>query len=243
MEKIFWGLTEALCLAYEMEVLSNFPVPHCLFAVVALGASVALFPGCSRKSSRRTPPTHSRGVAAATSPSAQETAPTSTPPPSTKSGPIHSIGGLELRKEIAQSTARATIVNAWASWCGPCRREFPMLVALKDSLGHQGVDVIFVSVDDTETEHAALEFAEQHGVPSPIYVAQRPLGPFKDAMTPKWPGMLPATFLFDARGELRYFWPGPVYENELLPIIEGFLAGKNIDGVARVGLTHGKDYR
>jgi hypothetical protein len=51
--------------------------------------------------------------------------------------------------------------------------------------------------------------------------------------------MLPATFLYDAAGKLRYFWGGPAYEHEILPVIEGFLAGKTIDGEATFGLAPG----
>jgi peroxiredoxin len=105
------------------------------------------------------------------------------------------------------------------------------------------MDVVFVSVDDEESEQAAVDFAAQHGVPAPILIAERPLGPFKQALNPKWPGMLPATFLFDEDGKLRYFWGGPVYEQELLPIVEQFLAGELADGEAQFGLKHGKDFR
>ncbi len=118
-----------------------------------------------------------------------------------------------------------------------------MLVSLRESLSAQKVDLLFVSVDDEESHQAAVDFGTSHGLKPPFMVAARPLGEFKAAMSPQWPGMLPATFLFDANGELRYFWPGEVFENELTPIIEGFLAGKDIDGFARVGLQRGTDSR
>lgn len=118
-----------------------------------------------------------------------------------------------------------------------------MLVALQDNLSSKGIDIVFVSVDEADGEPIALEFAKEHGVSPPIFVAERPLGPFKLALNPQWPGMLPATFLFDGDGKLRYFWGGPVYEKELLPIVEGFLAGEPIDGEANFGLSPGKDFR
>lgn len=156
---------------------------------------------------------------------------------------VEEVSGQEVLDRIRRSPAKGTLVNAWASWCGPCQREFPMLMALRDSLSSQKVDVLFVSVDEPESHGAAVDFATTRGLSAPLLVAQRPLGPFKQAMSPKWPGMLPATFLFDEAGKLRYFWPGPVYEEEILPIIEGFLAGAEIDGVAKVPLQRGKDFR
>lgn len=118
-----------------------------------------------------------------------------------------------------------------------------MFVSLEDNLSSKGIEILFVSVDEADGEPVALEFAKERGVSPPILVAERPLGPFKQALHPKWPGMLPATFLFDSAGKLRYFWGGPVYENELLPIVEGFLAGEAIDGEANFGLSPGKDFR
>lgn len=158
-------------------------------------------------------------------------------------GDIELLTGAQLKQRIANSKARATLVNAWASWCGPCRREFPMLVALREKLAKQKVDLLFISMDDADGHQAALDFGRERGEISPLLVARRPLGEFKAAMSPKWPGMLPATFLFDESGKLRYFWPGEVFEREIPPIVDGLLAGEDIDGFARVGLQKGSDTR
>jgi thiol-disulfide isomerase/thioredoxin len=150
---------------------------------------------------------------------------------------------MELLTHMRTTGNRATLINAWASWCGPCRREMPMLIGLTTNLAAQGVQVLFVSVDEQDSEQAALAFLRDQGGEPPVYVAERPLSGFKQALNPRWKGMLPATFLFDAEGNLRYFWGGPVYENELLPIVDGFLAGKKIDGEATFGLAPGQDSR
>lgn len=177
---------------------------------------------------------------------------TATPPGPEPSAAAESAGatrdarfveGPSLIREIVQSGAQATIVNVWASWCGPCRDEVPMLIGLRQNLRQKGVAVRLVSVDDAEAAPIAAEFARLHGEPLPIALAAPPLGAFKQALSPRWPGMVPATFLFDASGRLRYFWGGPVYENEILPIVEGLLAGHAIDGEARYDLLPGKDER
>jgi hypothetical protein len=51
--------------------------------------------------------------------------------------------------------------------------------------------------------------------------------------------MLPASFLFDAAGKVRYFWGGEAYDAELVPIVEGLLEGKPIDGETRFDLAPG----
>jgi thiol-disulfide isomerase/thioredoxin len=150
------------------------------------------------------------------------------------------VSGAELIAEVRRRGGRGTLVNAWASWCGPCRREMPMLLGLAQNLAPQGLHLLLVSVDEPEGRPQAVEFLNAHGVQEPSYVARRPLGSFKQDLNPRWPGMLPASFLFDAEGKLRYFWGGPVYENELLPVIDAFLAGTLSDGEARFGLAPGK---
>jgi len=118
-----------------------------------------------------------------------------------------------------------------------------MLIGMKAKLAELGIDVVFVSVDEPETHEAAERFAREHGLTGELLVAQRPLGPFKRALNPDWPGMLPATFLFDAAGSLRHFWGGPAFEDEILPVVEGFLAGKPVDGKSLPGLSPGLDFR
>jgi hypothetical protein len=115
-----------------------------------------------------------------------------------------------------------------------------MLLALESNLAPRGIGVMLVSVDEPESRGAALAFLQQHGAPLPSYIAERPLGPFKVSLNPNWPGMLPASFLFDASGKLRYFWGGEAFEQEILKVVDDFLAGTLVDGQARFGLAPGK---
>jgi len=228
-------------------------------STAACAAAFLVLVGCVRpekdKSERAVPkpvesvpvvadPPASPDSAAAVPPSGDEPAPSA--PAHVEPGKIDAVvevNGAELLARVRASGARGTLVNAWASWCGPCKEEFPMLVALQAKLKKRGVEVLFVSVDEPETHAAARAFAEQNGLSGELLVATRPLGPFKKALNPEWPGMLPATFLFDAGARLRHFWGGPVYEDELMPVVEGFLAGKAIDGSSMPGLSPGLDLR
>jgi thiol-disulfide isomerase/thioredoxin len=132
--------------------------------------------------------------------------------------------------EVRRLGGKGTLVNAWASWCGPCKHEIPMLARLANDLGPKGVQILLVSLDEPTDHEKAVTFLQERGITLPLYFAARPLGPFKQGMNPRWPGMLPASFLFDASGKLRYYWGGEAFEEELTPVLAALVAGAPIEG-------------
>ena len=149
------------------------------------------------------------------------------------------IDGATLLQKIRESGHKGVVVNVWASFCDPCREELPMLSRVAPKLAAKGVPIWLVSVDDPDDFAAAKGVLESLHIELPSFAAAPPLSAFKIALNPKWPGMIPVSFLFDATGKLRYFWAGEVYEKELVPVVEGFVAGKHIDGVSDFGLAPG----
>lgn len=115
-----------------------------------------------------------------------------------------------------------------------------MLQALSVNLKPQGVDVVLVSVDDPKDEPKAVSFLKDNGVTLRSYLVDGSIADFKQGMAPSWPGMLPASFLFDRGARLVHFWGGEAFENEITPVVEGFLAGKPIAAETRFGLAPGK---
>jgi len=153
--------------------------------------------------------------------------------------PLPVVDGAKLLEKIRESGQKGVVINAWASWCDPCREELPMLARVSPRLAALGVPIWLVSVDDPDGFGAAKAVLESLGIGLPSFAAAPPLQDFKIALNPKWPGMIPVSFLFDATGKLRYFWAGEVYEKELVPVVEGFAAGKHIDGVSDFGIAPG----
>lgn len=136
---------------------------------------------------------------------------------------------------MRSSGKRGTVVNVWASWCGSCRTEVPLLLQLRAAFAE--LDFVFVSADEPPDFAKAVEQMRGWSGPLPVFVIPGSMTPFKRAMHPEWKGAIPATFLFDAEQKRRYFWEGPVLEHELSPILQGFLAGDAIDGETRPPLT------
>ena len=147
--------------------------------------------------------------------------------------------GEALIERIKQSGNKAVVVTAFASWCDPCREELPLMEAANAKIKPRGVPIWIVAMDEPDAVPAARALLDQLHVTLPAYAAGPTLQAFKLALNPRWPGMIPASFLIDASGKLRYFWAGEVYEKELLPIVDGFLAGKHIDGTADFGNAPG----
>lgn len=115
-----------------------------------------------------------------------------------------SVAGVLARAKAPGATA--TVVNVWASWCGPCREEFPALLATVKR--HPGVRLVLVSADfDTELAPARA-FLRENGVTDTTFVKQDLDQAFIDGLEPKWTGALPATLVFDAEGRQVAFWEG-----------------------------------
>ena len=141
------------------------------------------------------------------------------------------VTGMQLRGEIARSGRKATLVNLWASWCGSCKREIPMLLEVARGMESEGVGLVLVSADDEKTQPLAVALLREHGVPLPSRALGGRVNAFARAIDPRWKGALPATFLLDAEATVRYFWNGPVLAHEVAPIVQGLLAGAAIDGM------------
>lgn len=88
------------------------------------------------------------------------------------------------------------VVNVWATWCEPCRREMPSLQRLHHRLAASGARVVGVSVD--ADRHLAVEFARGLSFENGLAGAQE-LGSGPLAVT-----RFPTTFVIDARGVVRW---------------------------------------
>lgn len=77
-------------------------------------------------------------------------------------------GGLDAyRARLATLRGRAIVVNAWASWCGPCKYEMPYFSRAAVRFGRR---VAFVGVNAGDTDDDARAFLHDHYVPYPSYV-------------------------------------------------------------------------
>ena len=128
----------------------------------------------------------------------------------------------EILADVRQREAPVKVVNFWATWCVPCRQEFPEFVQLGKDLAEE-VDVIFVSADFEDALPEAQAFLAEQGV-AVSYLKQGKDNDFIPAFHEKWTGALPATILYDAEGEVRDFWEGKTTYDELRSRVEAVLS-------------------
>jgi thiol-disulfide isomerase/thioredoxin len=134
------------------------------------------------------------------------------------------VTSADVQKVIHDPGAKAVLVNVWATWCGPCREEFPGLVRVAEKYNGQGLKTILVSADDTDQVAAVKKFLADEGVDFPAYIKAEKDQAFIDGLYKQWSGALPATFIFDGTGKLHDFWEGNatfnVFEQKVVEVLE-----------------------
>ncbi len=128
---------------------------------------------------------------------------------------IEPVTADDLIKEVRAVGSDVVVVNFWASWCLPCRDEFPDFVRFHEESDPDEVQVRFVSVDFEEDLPAAASFLREHGVTGTTFVKDGRDGPFITALEPRWSGAVPATFVFAGDGSQLDFWEGKVSYDQL----------------------------
>ena len=114
----------------------------------------------------------------------------------------------ELKQAVTNARAKVVLVNLWATWCGPCREEFPDLVRLERAWRGRGLKVLLVSADNSTDLPKVRRFLAERGVKFPTYLKMQKDMEFINGLDSRWTGALPATFLYDGTGQLRDFWEG-----------------------------------
>jgi thiol-disulfide isomerase/thioredoxin len=161
--------------------------------------------------------------AAADNPAPRAEAPAS---PGTRAPAPSPVDVDELLAAVKGSASDAVLVNVWATWCIPCREEFPDLIQLHRRYAEQGFELVLVSADFDVGEAELVEFLSKQGVDFPSYLKVGNDMDFIDGINPDWSGALPASFLFDSEGNLKKFWEGKTTYKDLEEPVRGLLEEK-----------------
>ena len=110
-------------------------------------------------------------------------------------------GAGAFRARLRELRGHPVVINKWASWCGPCRAELPIL---QDIATERGKEIAFVGVNARDKRPAAERFAREYPVPYPSY--DDPGETIARAM--KAPSNFPVTLFVDAQGKTVFTHQG-----------------------------------
>lgn len=125
--------------------------------------------------------------------------------------------------QLSKLKGKIVVINFWATWCGPCIEEIPMLNSIKDEYQGKGVQVIGASVDK-EGFVAVRNFIQAQGIKPnyPIIVANHlMLEGYRE------PAYLPTTFVIDKEGIIRKETVGAVSKERLQNVLDNLLSERN----------------
>jgi len=145
-----------------------------------------------------------------------------------KPDPVRAVNAEEMQALLKRDGKHPLLVNYWATWCDPCRDEFPDLVKIDRDYRAKGLDFIAISLDDlVDIKTAVPKFLLAMNAKMPVYLLNvADPEPAINMVDKDWSGAMPATFLYDNKGKVVYKHFGRVNPGELRAAIEKLVDSK-----------------
>ncbi|MGA4850529.1 TlpA family protein disulfide reductase [Streptomyces sp. G5(2025)] len=139
-------------------------------------------------------------------------------PADRKQAPAWSGETVDGKKiDLASYRDKVVVVNAWASWCGPCRVEAPGLSQVNKDLKSKGVAVVGMNVDASVANARSFEQDKKLSYPSLYDPSGRKLLQMPEGLAN--PSTYPFTLFFDREGRVAASYIGPISESKVRSIV------------------------
>jgi thiol-disulfide isomerase/thioredoxin len=133
---------------------------------------------------------------------------------------LKSLDGQRVR--LSQYRGKIVLLNFWATWCGPCNAEMPMLAEAEKDYSSRGVTFIAASLDDAKGRKQIPAFVSKHHVSFPVW-----LGATGDDLDRLGMGLaVPATAFLDQEGHIVFRVQGQIRDEELKERLEWLLGSR-----------------
>jgi len=134
--------------------------------------------------------------------------------------PLFSLPDLDGHTRFSNEwLGKVLVINFWATWCPPCRREMPEFIELQTSRGSSGLQFVGIAIDSPDP---VKEFAKSIGVNYPILIGDTDAIALSESLGNRF-SSLPFTIIFDRAGKPVYSKAGeidrPTLEEQVTPLL------------------------
>jgi thiol-disulfide isomerase/thioredoxin len=116
---------------------------------------------------------------------------------------------------LADWKGRPVLVNFWATWCDPCRREIPLLKTLQQEHAAEGLQIVGIAVD---SQDAVRQYAAEHRIDYPVLIGEQ--GGLAAVTAFGMDTVLPFSVFADRRGRIVTLKVGELHRDEAELILE-----------------------
>lgn len=157
--------------------------------------------------------------------------PVAAKPAATPSVKVTLVDEVALSKVLTPN-GKPLLVNFWATWCDPCREEFPDLVKIDNEFKGK-IDFVTISLDDPEQIATTVpKFLAAMKAEMPAYLLKTAdESAVISSISKDWQGGMPFTALYSADGKLSYFREGKIIPQTARSEIEKLLAGPTVSRI------------
>jgi peroxiredoxin len=128
-----------------------------------------------------------------------------------QAAPDFTLTTFDKRKlKLSDLRGKVVVINHWATWCGPCKSEMPMMSAVHQRLKDQGLEIFGVTTEDSVPDYMLKKLASLLSYP----LVTR----FKGAGYPILDGV-PTSYVIDRRGVVRYAKAGAFEGNDFATLV------------------------
>lgn len=139
-------------------------------------------------------------------------------------------------RSIDEWKGKSLVINFWATWCEPCRKEIPLLKQLHAERASQGTEVIGIAMDFRDK---VLKYAEEIGMDYTLLIGEQDAMDAADAMGAS--NALPVTVFTDSQGRIVTLYTGELNAAEagtILDAVAGINRGTLTLEQARTAISH-----
>ena len=140
---------------------------------------------------------------------------------------IDSIDEKGIRELLKNTSDKLRLINVWATWCGPCTKEFPEFITINRMYRPRDFEFVSISADNPAKKEQVLKFLVRNQASSKNYLYSGNKYKMIEAIDPNWQGALPYTLLVEPGGKIVYGKQGEIDPYQLKKaIVNNHLLGK-----------------